>query len=608
MLSSDQAITIALQTQKNKRSLLILPIGSILKISNMKIGSRLGMGFTLLLLLMVLMTGVGILRLQEVGNKSDYVTDIRLPKERLVQEWLQSVEMNSVRTFALAKNDDADDQQYFQAAMDGSSDKINKLQKQIEEMIQTPQEKDLFDQVVKARANYRDVRDDVFKAKANKADDTVINQLTKSKLVPAMDAYTNSIRAILDNEKSVIDGAGKSIQDAYLSGRKLLIGLLIAAVALGVFFAWLLSTSITRPLNRAVSIARTVASGDLSTHVEVSSKDETGQLMQALKDMSSSLHKTVSEVRHGTETIATASSEIASGNLDLSSRTEQQASSLGETAASMGQLTSTVKQNADNARQANQLAVSASDVAIKGGTVVSQVIVTMESINESARKIVDIISVIDGIAFQTNILALNAAVEAARAGEQGRGFAVVATEVRNLAQRSAAAAKEIKTLIGDSVEKVEAGSKLVDQAGSTMDEIVDSVKRVTDIMSEIMAASHEQSSGIDQINQAIGQMDQVTQQNAALVEEAAAAAESLQDQATNLAQVVSQFKLDGNEVVLTTSASKKLTRTSAAPAVRHTPVKAKPAAIARPALASAKSAKSERAATAPANEGDWEEF
>jgi methyl-accepting chemotaxis protein len=574
-----------------------------MNIANLKIGTRLGMGFALLLILMVCMTVIGILRLQEVGTSSYYVTDIRLPEERMAQEWLQAVEMNSVRTFALVKNNAPEDQQYFQAALDNSSDRINKIQKQVEAQITTPKDKELFERVIATRAAYRDARDEIFNAKAAKADDSVMNQLTKSKLVPAMDAYTKAIRDILDNEKSMIDAAGASIQQAFLSGRTLLIGLLIAALVLGIFFAWLLSVSIIRPLNRAVSIARTVASGDLSADVEVSSKDETGQLMQALKDMSTSLHKTVSEVRHGTETITTASREIASGNLDLSSRTEEQASSLGETAASMEQLTSTVKQNADNARQANQLAVSASDVATKGGTVVSKVIVTMESINESARKIVDIISVIDGIAFQTNILALNAAVEAARAGEQGRGFAVVATEVRNLAQRSAAAAKEIKTLIGDSVEKVETGSRLVDQAGSTMNDIVESVKRVTDIMAEIMAASHEQSSGIDQINHAIGQMDQVTQQNAALVEQAAAAAQSLQDQAVNLAHVVSQFKLDDNQVVLAVATPKKLTKSSApSPATRHMPAAAKPAPAARPAPA-----KNERLA-APVSEGDWEEF
>jgi len=279
-----------------------------------------------------------------------------------------------------------------------------------------------------------------------------------------------------------------------------------------------------------------------------------GQLMQALKDMNGSLAKIVGEVRSGTETIATASGQISRGNLDLSSRTEQQASSLEETASAMEELTGTVRQNSDNARQANTLALSASEVAVKGGAVVSQVVDTMGSINESARKIVDIIGVIDGIAFQTNILALNAAVEAARAGEQGRGFAVVATEVRNLAQRSAAAAKEIKTLIGDSVDKVVAGAKLVDQAGATMNEIVESVRHVTEIMSEITSASQEQTAGIEQVNQAISQMDQATQQNAALVEEAAAAAASMQDQAGSLVEVVGLFKLNARHAAVGTPA------------------------------------------------------
>ncbi len=300
---------------------------------------------------------------------------------------------------------------------------------------------------------------------------------------------------------------------------------------------------VTQPLELAIKAAQGIAAGDLHQTIEVRSANEMGQLMQALKDMNTSLAGIVSQVRQGTDTIATASSQIAAGNQDLSSRTEQQASSLEQTAAAMEQLTSTVKQNADNARQANQLALTASSVAVQGGSAVAQVVDTMGAINSSSRKIVDIIDVIDGIAFQTNILALNAAVEAARAGEQGRGFAVVAAEVRNLAQRSAAAAKEIKTLIDDSVGKVEQGSQQVGQAGRTMQEIVDSVKRVTDIMGEITAASQEQTTGIEQINQAITQMDQVTQQNAALVEQAAAAAQSLQEQAGGLSQVVGVFQL-----------------------------------------------------------------
>ncbi|MET3130628.1 methyl-accepting chemotaxis protein [Oxalobacteraceae bacterium GrIS 1.11] len=317
------------------------------------------------------------------------------------------------------------------------------------------------------------------------------------------------------------------------------------AALLSVIAGTLLLRGITEPLAQAIGIARRVAKGDLGGRIEVNSRNEIGQLVQALSEMDVSLAHIVHDVRAATDTIDAASGQIASGNQELSSRTEQQAGSLEKTAASMEQLTGTVRQNGDNARQANQLALSAAEVAGKGGAVVSQVVVTMGSINESAKKIVDIIGVIDGIAFQTNILALNAAVEAARAGEQGRGFAVVASEVRNLAQRSAGAAKEIKTLIGDSMEKVTLGARLVDQAGSTMQEIVSSVNRVTDIMTEITAASKEQSDGIDHINQAINEMDSATQQNARLVEDAAAAADSLEQQAKSLVQLVSVFKIDG---------------------------------------------------------------
>ncbi len=315
---------------------------------------------------------------------------------------------------------------------------------------------------------------------------------------------------------------------------------LVAALVIG------LNTVLMRSLNRIRSALETISSGDadLTRRLTVHREDEIGEVARLFNVFVERLQKIIRQVGQSTESLGHATSEIASGNMDLSSRTERQASSLEETAASMEELTSTVKRNTDNARQANQMAVAASDVAAKGGAVVSQVISTMGSINESSKKIVDIIAVIDGIAFQTNILALNAAVEAARAGEQGRGFAVVASEVRALAGRSAAAAKEIKTLIGDSVEKIETGSSLVNQAGSTMTDIVSSVKRVTDIMGEIMAASQEQMAGIEQINDAVREMDTVTQQNAALVEQAAAAAGSMQEQSANLAHVVSVFKVD----------------------------------------------------------------
>lgn len=362
--------------------------------------------------------------------------------------------------------------------------------------------------------------------------------------------------------------------ELYKASRLFMILLVLGSTVAGLALGILITRSLTRQLGGepgyALNVASRIAAGDLTVAIDTKPNDTTS-LLFAMKAMRDSLVKIVGQVRSGTDTISTASGQIAAGNLDLSSRTEEQASSLEETASSMEELTSTVKQNADNARQANQLAQSASEVAMKGGDVVGQVVNTMESITNSSKKIVDIIGVIDGIAFQTNILALNAAVEAARAGEQGRGFAVVASEVRSLAQRSASAAKEIKSLISDSVEKVEEGSMLVEQAGTTMHEIVDSVKRVTDIMVEITEASREQSSGIDQINNAISQMDQVTQQNAALVEEAAAAAESLQDQSRNLVQVVGIFKLDGVQYAANQPADNSQPKIKSLPVTRKVP-------------------------------------
>ena len=350
-----------------------------------------------------------------------------------------------------------------------------------------------------------------------------------SKLVDLQDAASVELSTTAENSASKLVGVLTAVGAVVLLA--------------GVAFSMILTRSITRPLSEAVEIAQRVASGELSHREAATGSDEISELLNALKEMNDNLFKIVSEVRQGTDAIAIASSEISTGNADLSSRTETQAGALEETASSMEEITATVRHNADNARQANGLVTSASQFAIQGGEEVGKVVDTMNSIKESSRKIVDIISVIDGIAFQTNILALNAAVEAARAGEQGRGFAVVASEVRNLAQRSASAAKEIKNLIGDSVEKVDSGSKLVDAAGKTMKEIVTSVKHVADIMSEITAAGLEQSTGIEEVNRAITQMDEMTQQNAALVEQAAAAAESMEEQAENLARVVSAFKL-----------------------------------------------------------------
>ena len=371
---------------------------------------------------------------------------------------------------------------------------------------------------------------------------TVIAFEQEGKGKQSMDAMRTLVGAINDEEANLLGVRGKAAEELASTMSLTLVGGGIVALVLGSILAFWLARNITGPLAYAVRIARQVAQGDLTARVEVHSKDETGQLLGALREMNGALLDIVTRVRAGTDTIETASGEINSGNQDLSSRTEQQASSLEETASSMEELTSTVQQNADNARQASRMAAQASETAERGGAVVAEVVRTMGEINASSRKIADIITVIDGIAFQTNILALNAAVEAARAGEQGRGFAVVAGEVRTLAQRSAAAAKEIKELIGNSVDKVDAGSRLVDQAGATMEEMVGSVKRVTDLVGEIAAASDEQRVGIEQVNQAITQMDQVTQQNAALVEEAAAAADAMQQQARELAALVATFE------------------------------------------------------------------
>ncbi|MBC7858543.1 MAG: MCP four helix bundle domain-containing protein [Burkholderiaceae bacterium] len=565
-----------------------------MSIANLKIGTRLGLGFAVVLALMLGLTMTGIGSAGKIQDNLDHIINGNVYKMGLLQEMSDSLHIVArvTRTMVILTDE---------AAMAAEFKKIEAARTNYiaawDALSKTPSDEAglaMRAKIAQLQAAARAQNDKVLDlAMANKK--TEATEMLIKLSGPATQLWLDALHDDIALQKSNGKLDADSAHAAYQSGRALMLGLTALAISLGSVLAWWVTRSITGPLRAAVKVAETVASGDLSSQIEIRSRDETGQLLLALKNMNASLQQIVGQVHGSTDTIATASRQIAAGNLDLSSRTEQQASALEETASSMEELTSTVRQNADNARQANVLAESASEVAVKGGQVVARVVDTMGAIDSSSKKIVDIIGVIDGIAFQTNILALNAAVEAARAGEQGRGFAVVATEVRNLAQRSAAAAKEIKQLIDASVEQVEVGSKLVGQAGLTMDEVVSSVRHVTDIMGEIAAASREQEAGIEQINQAITEMDNVTQQNAALVEEAAAAAQSMQEQAGNLAQVVSVFKLDGMRAV----AAPRAVRSVAAPAPR----KAKVAPLKLKA-APAKQGASQKSAAGD----DWEEF
>ncbi|UOD30818.1 MCP four helix bundle domain-containing protein [Massilia violaceinigra] len=509
---------------------------------NVRIGSRLAIGFAIVLVLSILSTGYAMLAARDNASATERMMANPLAKERMMSDWYVMTYSAIVRTSLIARSSDETLSTTFAAAIADSVKRNTEIMKQIEPLLTTDEEKATVKAIQANRAVYQKAKEAVMAAK-KAGDSAATEQAFNGTFLPAATAYQNSIQAMLAMQRKEIDSTAAQIEQA--SGRTITLLFVLGALAVltGAVCAFLITRSITRPLRAAVAVAGTVAGGDLTTEFGATTRDEIGDLMRALHAMNDSLTRVVSEVQSGTNAIATGSTEIAAGNLDLSARTEQQASSLEETAASMEELTSTVRQNADNAQQANQLALAASQVARKGGAIVSQVVDTMDSIEASSRKIVDIIGVIDSIAFQTNILALNAAVEAARAGEQGRGFAVVASEVRTLAQRSAGAAKEIKGLIGDSVAQVSNGTRLVQEAGTTIGEVVDSVARVTDIMSEITAASNEQRVGIDQVNEAIAQMDQVTQQNAALVEEAAAAAGSLEEQAARLADVAAGFKL-----------------------------------------------------------------
>ncbi|MGO4478398.1 methyl-accepting chemotaxis protein [Massilia sp. 2TAF26] len=558
--------------------------------SQFNIGKRLAIGFSLTLAMAVLIAGVGMSRLTKVANESAEVLTVPLTKERLVGEWYVQIFAAVRRTAAIVKSSDPSLGDYFKEDAAATGKRAADLVKQIEPLIAAGEEKALWDRIGELRKGYSAARDAAVKAKADR-DTELAARILDEKFSPTAKAYQEAVQQLVAMQNARIDAAKVDIQAGAGASERLITVLSVCAVALGAISSILLTRGIVGPIREAVEVAETVASGDLTRHIESSAKDETGALLRALRHMNDSLVGIVSEVRGGTSAIHGAAGEISAGNLDLSSRTEQQAAALEETAASMAHLTDTVRQNADNARQANQLAISASSVATKGGDVVGQVILTMGSINESSKKVVDIIGVIDGIAFQTNILALNAAVEAARAGEQGRGFAVVASEVRTLAQRSAAAAKEIKALIDDSVGKVDAGARLVDQAGDTMGQVVDAIQRVTDIMAEIASASQEQTDGIEQVNQAITQMDETTQQNAALVEESAAAAGSLQDQAAKLAHAVDVFKVERQ------AAPSRIEPAASLPAVRPQPAPkpARAAAAKRPA------------ASATVGDG-WEEF
>jgi len=554
-----------------------------MNIKDLKIGTRLGATLAIIVSLMALMAGNALWQLFQISNAKTEMSEAS-EKFMLATEWRQGVAVNRVSTIARFKSTSPEDEAYHEKEMKAVSANVSKVQDELESLIKSDAGKALITTVATRRTTYIDARNTAYKLKRELGlDNQQVQSHFEQKVMPAMLAYTESVNKVAAFQQMLFTAANDHIEVLDQSARRSLIVLALVALVASIVLGMLLARSITTPLKRAVSLARQVASGDLTTEIRAESRDEVGDLLDALKTMSTSLRKTVTEVRTGTENIVTASRQISSGNMDLSARTEEQASSLEETASSMEELTSTVRQNADNAREANVLAKNASQIAAHGGQVVSQVVSTMASINASSKKIGDIIAVIDGIAFQTNILALNAAVEAARAGEQGRGFAVVASEVRNLAQRSAAAAKEIRGLIIDSVQKVDAGERLVGEAGATMQEIVQGIGRVTDIMAEIASASAEQSTGIEQVNEAITQMDGVTQQNAALVEEAAAASAALQEQATTLAQLVSVFNL-GQEDAPRPDASRSLTLRAPAPARAGTK-KARPVGLTENAVA-----------------------
>ncbi|WP_324617596.1 methyl-accepting chemotaxis protein [Herbaspirillum camelliae] len=513
-----------------------------MKFSDMRIGTRLSLAFGLLLCLLCSIALIGWQSLAANNRQVELIVgenNVTIAAANSMRGFLNQ-EARSVRNIILYEDPEIRREQKeiiikTRKQYDDTFDKLRSL-------MDTKAERELAGELESDRNKVRPNFDKVMSlAEAGTEKDAALH--LRSVVQAPQAKWFTDMQAMIDLQEKQNNESITQMRDEYQLILKILFGVAIAATALGISAAWYVTRSITAPLGEAVYVAQSVARGDLRSEINSTHKDETGILITALRTMNNNLAGIVCEVRSGTNMVATASSQIASGNLELSSRTEEQASSLEETASALEELTSTVKQNAENAKEASSLAMQARDIALRGGGVMGNVIEKMAGISASSEQIVDIISVIDGIAFQTNILALNAAVEAARAGEQGRGFAVVASEVRNLAQRSAAAAKEIKMLIDDSVNKVEDGSALVAQAGATMQEVVTSVQRVTNVIQEISTASNEQTEGISQINMAMAQMDQVTQQNAALVEEAAAAAGALEDQSAKLLHSVSIFKV-----------------------------------------------------------------
>ena len=517
-----------------------------MKLANLKIGTRLALGFGIICAMLVLMAALSNAMLARVNAGTDEIVNGRMPKIEMTGHMQADINDIAIAIRNMMLTDDPDDRQKLVEEVMEHRRSMNAILAGLDKSLASARGKELLAQMKQETASYVSGQDKLIRL-INLDELDAARSLLKSELRPLLVRLKKATADQSALQKQIALDAAAEAAGTYRSTSLLMWGLGIGALALAAAVAWWITRSITRPVNQALEVANTVAAGDLTSRIEVDTRDEMGQLLQALKTMNENLARTVGVVRTGTDTIAVAAAQVAAGSQDLSSRTEQQAGALEETASSMEELTSTVRQNADNARQANVLAEAASQVAQRGGAVIGQVVGTMSDIDASAGKISDIIGVIDGIAFQTNILALNAAVEAARAGEQGRGFAVVATEVRNLAQRSAAAAKEIKALIHDSTDKVANGSKLVADAGATMQEIVDSVRRVTDIMGEITSASQEQTAGIEQINGAVVEMDHVTQQNAALVEEAAAAAEAMKEQAAKLNAAMAAFRIGAGE-------------------------------------------------------------